>query len=424
MKKIILFILVFTTAILFVSCIPTQETDNNDDTTTTEDDNGSSMLSKEITLMTYYEYTPQNMDFVAFKNGNSGEWQKITGASGQYNISAESTTGNLSIFLVNSYLINDVENHDIKIFNINQSDSDLIPIYFSDSTYTLDSTLNMVFDSGFEGKTIAYLYGDEHGWGREITTENKTVEHGFYKGTNDLAILSSIDNTTDYSKIYIDRDVSIDGETQVNINYSDLVALETFKATTTIEEAYTGSNLFIGGSTILYNSPWWNETYLRIPDSIREVDDIYQIYVGKTVNSFEYYNSKFISDPEDIESINSLPTPSWSVPTLENNIITWNDYSSGIDGHELRLFEIDFYNSENTVNWEITFTTSWLEDSGYYTYQLPELTSLEGWDTNWIENDLELYPNIIAISTNNENINQISNPVPGYEISYISYSNY
>lgn len=411
MRKLIFFISIFAAAILFVSCVPKVNGDNGD-TGSTED----------IIIKAFIEYTQTNVEFLAYKDGKTGEWKKLTGTSGLYKFTPTSVDGNFSVFAVNKGIDSWSSDtlYDIKIINMNKSEGKLVPLYFDDMTYTYDATLNLNFDSDFLNKTGAIFFGHNHGFPWFDTVDDLTYPLEYYESTHDLVVLAAPNQSSDVDKIYIDRDFNLSGEENKSISYDDLISFETFVATSTISDTYTWGDVIVGGNT--YTFTWLDgDRYIRIPSTIDSPDDLYEIGVGKSVNGFYLSNVKFITDPADIETMNVLPSSSWASPTISSNTLTWSSYSSSISGQTLRVYIANLMNDDWTIKWEVTNSAEWLGSSSSYNYQMPELSSLTGWVSDWLPTGVSEFSEFSAVSTNNNDLIYILNPQAGFQFSTISY---
>lgn len=411
MKKFIFLITAVMFIFLLVSCVPNVNGETDDGDTFTG-----------ILVKSFIEYTQTNIEFVAYKDGKTGDWVKLTGTSGTYQFTPSDGDGNYSIFAVYKAIDpwSDDTLYDIRIMNMNKSEGSLVPLYFDDMTYTYDATVNLNFSGDFIDKSGAVFFGHQHGfpWFNDISDLNYPLE--YYESTNDLTLLVAPDQSSDFNKIYIERDYDLTGEKSKSINYSDFVAFETFVATSTLEDVGTWGDLLVGGNTFLFT--WLNDDrYVRIPDSISSPDDLYEIGVGKNESGFYISNLKFISNPSDIESMDVLPSSNWSTPTISNNVISWDSYNSGITDQSIRVYTANLMNGDWTISWEITNSIGWLGTSSSYNYEIPNLSSLDGWNSLWIPDGVNDFSDFSAISTNENDLIQILNPENGLEMSTISY---
>ena len=414
MKKFLFFVFIFSILVMLVSCVPNSGNDGGDD--------DGDILTDGVIIRSFIEYTQTNIEFVAYKDGKSGDWTKLTGTSGTYQFTPSDGDGNYSIFAVYKAIDpwSDDTLYDIRIMNMNKSEGSLVPLYFDDMTYTYDATVNLNFSGDFIDKSGAVFFGHQHGFPWFDSTEDLTYPLEYYESTNDLTILVSPDQSSDFNKIYIDRDYDLTGVKEKDIDYTDFVNFETFVATSTLEDVGTWGDVIVGGNTYLFT--WLeDDKYIRIPDSISSPDDLYEIGVAKSENGFYLSNMKFINNPSDIEYMNVLPSSSWSTPTISNNVISWNSYDSGITGQSIRVYTANLMNGDGTISWEITNSIGWLGSSSSYTYQIPDLTGLTGWNNDWLPTGVIEFSDFTAISTSENDLIQILNPKVGLKMSSISY---
>lgn len=155
MKKFLFLTVLSIFLFLMVSCVP------NLNGGTGDGDSFSGILIKS-----FIEYTQTNIEFVAYKDGKSGDWTKLTGTSGTYQFTPSDEDGNYSIFAVYKTIDpwNDDTLYDIRIMNMNKSEGSLVPLYFYDLAYTYDATVTLNFSNDFLNKDGAIFFGHQHGF--------------------------------------------------------------------------------------------------------------------------------------------------------------------------------------------------------------------------------------------------------------------
>jgi hypothetical protein len=123
--------------------------------------------------------------------------------------------------------------------------------------------------------------------------------------------------------------------------------------------------------------------------------------------------------------LNTLPSSNWQEPILTNDAsevsLSWDSYDSEITGHETRAYKIGFQSSDYWRTWNITNTIGWLGSSVSYDYNMPDLSSLSGWQDIWYPENVTEFGSFSAISSNNSNLAFYFNPIDGYEYSEIIY---
>jgi hypothetical protein len=110
MKKFIFLITAVMFIFLLVSCVPNVNGETDDGDTFTG-----------ILVKSFIEYTQTNIEFVAYKDGKTGDWVKLTGTSGTYQFTPSDGDGNYSIFAVYKAIDpwSDDTLYDIRIMNMN-----------------------------------------------------------------------------------------------------------------------------------------------------------------------------------------------------------------------------------------------------------------------------------------------------------------
>ena len=415
MKKFILFFLIFTTAILLVSCIPGQGTDDNGDT------------SGQIVINTLVNNSKTNVEFFAYKDGKSGTWSKLTGSSGKYTFTPEADDGNYSVFVVYEYYneYQDKYGYEIELINTNKSELTALNVNFEDwSLETNPATININFSNEFIDKYTAMFYGIYHGFPSLSSSEDLSYEFMVNNSTKDFAITTTTDYDDFHDSIYIDRDLVVSGEITKNITISDFFTLESFIATSTIEGANAWSELLIGGETLVFPYLEGNNS-AKLPDSISNASDLYILEVSKSESGLNRYFYKYKNTVSDTEYLNTLPSDTWAEPTLTNDAsevsLSWDSYDSEITGHETRAYKIGFQSIDYWRTWNITNTTGWLGSSVSYEYNMPDLNGLSGWQDTWYPENVTGFGSFSAISSNNSNLAFYFNPIDGYEYSEIIY---
>jgi hypothetical protein len=428
MKKFGIYLSIFLVGLFLASCatVPTGG-------------NGNDILN-DVIINTFVGNARESIEFLAYKDGKSGEWQKLTSSNGVYKFEPQAADGNYSIYAVNEWYNESYKKYfyDIQIMNLNTSEGKEVPINFGDWTYSYDSTLTLNFGDDFIDKDYVVFYGFSHGfhWFDEEDDLTYPIEINIDSGTYDLVILAGDPYPEDYSQIYIERNRSISGEESQNISLSDFTTLDTtldtYTATTTIPGEYPYVELLVGGTTDVFAS-FDNDKYLRIPSSLKSNDDLYILSVSKRDDDYTRTFTKYKSYPSNIEELNTLPSEDWEMPTFENLTFSWTPYDPDIADHEIRFYETFLSNKDWSMNedwpitsitWTIILSDGWLGDSSNYEYQLPDLSGLEGWSEDWYPNMDSLSPHIPfqAISGTESNLTKYLDPVAGMEVSVFDYT--
>jgi len=418
MRKLSMFFLILAIGLLFVSCatLPIDGNGNGDGTT------------NQVVINTFIGLDRESVEFLAYKDGKDGTWEKLSSSNGVYTFTPESADGNFSIYAVNKWydsrIWNEKIQYDIQIMNLNATEGKEIPITFWQDTY--DSTLNLNFGSEFIDKSAGLFYGygeDSHGFPSFGSEDELTYQLPAIPGTYDLVILAG-NQGKDFSKIYIERDRSIAAGTDNEvISLSDFTDLTTYIATTTTEDAYAEGSLLVGGTTDVFT--WFEDnSQLKIPQSLATSDDLYAL-------SLSIYNSdsvdrsfiKYTNYPDDTETLNTLPSSTWEKPVFSNNTFTWNQYDPGIDNHELRFYNTLLAKPDWTITWMIVLSSDWLGSADSYEYEIPNLSGLEGWEDSWYPDSQEVgsYQHFEAVSGTEDDLTKYLDPIAGMEESIIKY---
>jgi len=414
MKKILFFIIIFSAAFLFVSCIPRESTDDN--------------LEGQVIINTLVNEIKTNVKFLAYKDGKTGDWSKLTGSSGRYVFNSTAEDGNYSVFVVHEYYnsFQDKYGYDIEIMNANKNELSTLNMNFEDfgSAETSSATINLNFSNDFIDKYTAMFYGIFHGFHTPSDADDLNYEFMVNNSTKDFVITTTTDYDDYHDSIYIDRDLEVSGEITKNISISDFVTLESFIATSTIEDVYIGSQLLVGGETLVF--PYldgYNKA--KLPDSISNSSDLYVIEMSKNESGLDRRIYKYKNSVSSIEYMNALPSSNWTEPVLTNNAsevsLSWNSYDSEITDHETRAYHFGLQSSDYWRTWYVTTTTGWLGSSNSYEYNMPDLTGLSEWQDIWYPENATEYLSFKALTSNNSNYDLFLNPIDGYEFSEIIY---
>jgi len=419
MRKLSMFFLILAIGLLFVSCA----------TLPIGGDGNGDIPDDQVVINTFIGTVRESVEFLAYQDGKDGTWKKLSSTNGVYTFTPESPDGNFSIYAVDERYeewngeIN--INYDIQIMNLNTSEGKEVPITFGDWPDTWDATLNLNFGNEFIDKHASIFYGLGHGFPGFDSEDNLTFPLEAIPGTYDLVLLVG-DQSEDLSKIYIDRDRSISaGNDEQEILWSDFISLETYTATTTIENAYAWGELLVGGTTDVF--PWFTDnSQLKIPASLKSPNDLYALGVtkyGNQENPASRSFTKLKTYPNDIETLNTLPSVNWEEPTFSENTFSWDKYDPEITGHELRYYDTYLENTDWTISWWIILSSGWLGSSDSYEYQIPNLSDLDDWNDSWYPNteEVDSYDNFAAISGTEDDLTKYLDPIAGMEVSTISY---
>ncbi|POZ89066.1 hypothetical protein AA80_02475 [Petrotoga sibirica DSM 13575] len=374
----------------------------------------------------------ESIEFLAYKDGKDGTWEKLSSTNGVYTFTPESADGNFSIYAVNKSYDpwSEKFNYDIQVMNLNTTEGKEVPITFEYWPDTFEATLNLNFGNEFRGKYVGIFYGLDHAfpWFKsedDLTYPNDlTYPVQTIPGTYDLVILAG-EQGEDFSKIYIERNRSITaGTDNKNISLSDFTDLTTYFATTTINGAYAWGSLLVGGTTPVFT--WFEDnSQLKIPQSLASSDDLYALSLSHydSENSFNRLFTKFTDYPSDIETLNTLPSSTWEKPAFSDNTFTWNKYDPQIIGHELRFYNTSLANNDWTIVWMIVLSSGWLGSADSYEYEIPDLSGLEGWNASWLPGtgEVDSYDGFVAVSGNEDDLTKYLDPMAGMEESIISY---
>ncbi|TGG87909.1 hypothetical protein [Geotoga petraea] len=413
MKKFLFFVLIISTAVLFVSCIPGQNVG---------DDGGP----EQIVINTLVNEIETNVKFFAYKDGKSGDWNELTGSLGRYAFTPEAEDGNYSVFVVYEYY-NQYQNkygYDIEIINANKDELATLNMNFEDWTVeTNPATINVNFSYDFLNNYTAMFYGIYHTFYTPSGNDDLSYELPVVNGTKDFVITTTTDYDLYHDSIYIDRDLEVSGEVTKNISVSDFVTLETFSATSTLEGVNVWSEILVGGETLVFP---YLEGYssAKIPNSILDSSDLHILVISENESDLYTGIYKYKNSVNSTEYMNTLPSSTWAEPVLTNdsNVVSlsWNNYDSGISTHETRAYQFEVQSSDYLRKWYITNTTGWLGSSNSYNYNMPDLSSLSGWQDIWYPENVTEFSFFSAITSNNSNFDLYFNPIDGYEYGYIS----
>lgn len=413
MRKLSMFFLTLAIGLLFVSCA----------TLPIGGDGTGNDITNDVIINTFIGTARESVEFLAYKDGKDGTWTKLSSTNGVYTFTPESADGNFSIYAVNEWYDpwNEEFNYDIQVMNLNTTEGKEVPIIFEYWPDTFDATLNLNFGSEFIGKDAAIFYGIGHGFPWFSTVDDLIYPLETIPGTYDLVILAG-DQEEDFSKIYIERNRSITaGIDNKNISLSDFTDLTTYIATTTINGAYAGGELLVGGTTPVFT--WFEgNSQLKIPQTLATSDDLYALSLSHYDSENLVYRlfTKYTNYPDDIETLDTLPSSTWEKPLFSDNTFTWNKYDPQINGHELRFYDTFFANNGWTIDWMIVLSSGWLESGDSYEYEIPDLSGLEGWNDLWYP-DVDSYHHFEAVSGTEDDLTKYLDPIAGMEESIISY---
>jgi len=287
---------------------------------------------------------------------------------------------------------------------------------------TNPATINVNFSYDFLNNNTAMFYGIYHTFYTPSGNDDLSYELPVVNGTKDFVITTTTDYDLYHDSIYIDRDLEVSGEVTKNISVSDFVTLETFSATSTLEGVNVWSEILVGGETLVlpylegYNS-------VKIPNSILDSSDLHILVISENESDLYTGIYKYKNSVNSTEYMNTLPSSNWAEPVLTNdsNVVSlsWNNYDSGISTHETRAYQFEVQSSDYLRKWYITNTTGWLGSSNSYNYNMPDLSSLSGWQDIWYPENVTEFSFFSAITSNNSNFDLYFNPIDGYEYGYI-----
>lgn len=421
MRKLSMFFLTLAIGLLFVSCA----------TLPIGGDGTGNDITNDVIINTFIGTARESVEFLAYKDGKDGTWEKLSSTNGVYTFTPESADGNFSIYAVyESYdSWNERDNYDIQIMNLNTTEGKEVPIIFEDSqdTYdatTYDATLTLNFGSDFIGESAGIFYGhaiNSHRFPSFGSEDDLTCTLPAIPGTYDLVILAG-DQNEDFSKIYIERNRPITaGTDNEDISWSDFEDFTTYIATTTINDADAWGSLLVGGTTPVFT--WFEDnSHVKIPQSLATSDDLYALELSHNDSENSVYRlfTKFTNYPSDIEILDTLPSSTWEKPAFSDNTFTWNQYDPQISNHELRFYNTSLVNDDWTINWMIVLSSGWLGSADSYEYEIPDLSGLEGWNDLWYP-DVDSYHHFEAVSGTEDDLTKYLDPIAGMEESIISY---
>jgi hypothetical protein len=266
------------------------------------------------------------------------------------------------------------------------------------------------------------FYGIYHTFYTPSGNDDLSYELPVVNGTKDFVITTTTDYDLYHDSIYIDRDLEVSGEVTKNISVSDFVTLETFSATSTLEGVNVWSEILVGGETLVFpDLEGYNSA--KIPNSILDSSDLHILVISKSEPGLDRRIYKYKNSVNSTEYMNTLPSSTWAEPVLTNdsNVVSlsWNNYDSGISTHETRAYQFEVQSSDYLRKWYITNTTGWLGSASSYNYNMPDLSSLSGWQDIWYPENVTEFSFFSAITSNNSNFDLYFNPIDGYEYGYI-----
>ena len=409
-----MFFLILAIGLLFVSCATLPIDGNGDD------------ITNQVVINTFIGTVRESVEFLAYQDGKDGSWKKLSSTNGVYTFTPESADGNFSIYAVNKWydpgIWTEEIQYDIQIMNLNTTEGKEVPITFWQDTY--DSTLNLNFGNEFMGKSAGNFYGTIHGFTSFVSEDDLIYPLEAIPGTYDLVILAG-DQEEDFSKIYIERDRSITaGTDNEDISLSEFTDFTTYIATTTINDANAWGELLVGGTTLV-NAWFEGDSQLKIPQSLSSSDDLYVLSLShyNSENSVYRLFTKYTDHPDNIETLNTLPSSTWEEPVFSENTLTWNQYDPEIDNHELRFYNTFLAKPDWTITWDIVLSSGWLGSANSYEYEIPDLSGLEGWNASWYPDSQEVdsYHDFEAVSGTEDDLTKYLDPIAGMEESIVSY---
>lgn len=423
MKKLGMFILVLAVALFFVSC--TISLDGNE--------NGG---NHEIVIKTFVNNAQESIYFFAYKDGKDENWTKLTSTNGKYTFTPQSSDGNYSIYAVHSCYLESVgeNNYDIRILNLNKDEGSEIQLYFNTYAYdeSSEATFLLDFSEDFVGKWARTYWGLNHGFyffdNSECLADNEFFGV-IMPGKNDLVILLGdlVDKEgypcDDTNKIFIERDKVITlGEQHQAVSLSNFKDIETFSATTTIQDADVQCKLLVGGTTHVFTFELPPYKYVKIPFSLKSPKDLYMLSLSSNTYVEDYAASLGFmvckNYPNDSETLNTLPSSSWERPICSEYTVSWKPYYPDIPNQEVRFYETCVLS--NYFYWDIVLSAKWLGSADTYEYELPKLEGLEDWNELWYPKISETgFQYFKAISGNKQDFREyFVKPTAGLEASY------
>ncbi|WP_457600649.1 hypothetical protein [Hydrogenivirga sp.] len=333
-----------------------------------------------------------NQVFFAYQDG-SGAWQTasptISGYRYTYQFNVTDTSGKYGVVV---FCTSNLRGN---LFHGLISERNNLQVDCGTPNYTLSGSFNPVF-SGVD----KFVHWGPQYW--RVSQGGSYIFNtpGVPEGTHDIVGIledgNANNNNLDPSNtahVVIDRNVSVTTNTVHNVDFTNAPIADTTPYTWSCGNSNTNSHrvsfLSAGGTTI-YNIG--GGTYEPIiPNSLLQNGDFWNYASSATSGNASTAFQEFHAQPGNYTCQGFPPHMAQgatfsvvdaNLPT-ERIQVSWNSYSSGLNGHQTQIYKLDEYMFGGTYYWYIHWTTGWLGNSPSYNYTFPNLSSIAGWNDSW-----------------------------------------
>ncbi len=334
-----------------------------------------------------------NTVFFAFQDG-SGAWQTasptVSGYKYNYQFNVNDPSGKYGVVV---YCTSNLKG---RLFHALVSERNSLYVDCGTPTHTLSGQF-LLNGNPITGIDTLVFWGTQY-WRVSQTGSYNFNSPGVPEGTHDIiGILEdgmANNNNLDPANtahVVIDRNVSVTANTVYNINFtgSPQADTTTYSWNCIATNSHRVSFLSSGGTTI-YNIGGASYQPI-IPNSLLQNGDFWNYASTGTSGSATTTFEEFHAQPgnytcQGFPNHMSQGATFQDVDVGQNTQriqISWNAYSSGLNGHQTQVYKLDEYMFGATYYWYMHWTTGWLGNSSSYTYTFPNLSSLAGWDDNW-----------------------------------------
>ncbi|RLJ70871.1 hypothetical protein BCF55_1157 [Hydrogenivirga caldilitoris] len=261
-------------------------------------------------------------------------------------------------------------------------------------TYTLSGSFNPQYVG-----VDKFVYWSTQYWQTTQSGSYAFNTPGVPPGTHDIITILEDGNSNDgnldilNSHVVIDRNVSVTTNTVHNVDFTNAPTADSTSYTWSCGNTNTNSHrvsfLSAGGTTI-YNIGGSSYQPL-IPSSLFQNGDFWNYASTATSGSATTSFQEFHDQPSNYNCQGFPPhmTQGATFTVVDANLsteriqVSWNAYSSGLNGHQTQVYKLNEYMFGGSYYWYIHWTIGWLGNNSSYTYTFPNLSSLTGWDDNW-----------------------------------------
>ena len=403
----------------------------------------SEITARTVLVRTFRGKQQAPPDFIAFQDGN-GPWQIAQGSGGQYTLTINDPAGRYGVAIVC------VSNNNVDVNILHATWTELKEINHecgmppSQNLVTISGEVSGL-DNEYAHISVDGRFGFAYWLSPSYTLQ---VPPGIY----DLVAAKFSDERFGANKIFIQRNISISGDTTINIDFNSPDAFDPETHNAVIDGVSSGE-LAEGGVNFLSHNgteirmgskfesqpPTIQFQFSGIPISKQVGNDIHLLFAGAfSADSFRRFE-RYFKAPVDISA--TLPSPfgnaSVTVATTTpyaRFTASWDAYSGaqayfaefGSDRRSRQQLVSNAQPSkqkrrsrqEVSRHWMVGLSVGWL--GGQSSYTLPDLSGLSGWNNNWgIPAGTQVPWVVGAVATNRpiqDFVNAEVTPVDGLEV--------